>query len=186
MKIQERKLRGIFEIISSPHTDERGYMARLFDDEIFKKAGLNTYWAQESCSYTKNKYTIRGLHASLPPSSEGKTITAISGKVLWVVVDVRKNSKTFGQWDSMILSEELHNTLYAQRGFAHGCLSLTDNCNLLLRADNYFSDKHGTGIIWNDKDLNIDWQLNDIVPIISERDRQYQPFSKFKEKYGGV
>ena len=186
MKIIERKLKGIFEITPYPHIDERGYMVRLFDDKIFKNAGLNTKWVQESRSHTKKKYTIRGLHVSLPPSLEGKTITAIRGKVLWVVLDVRKNSKTFGQWDSIILSEELNNTLYAQRGFAHGCLSLSDNCDLLLRADNYFSDKRATGIVWNDKDLNINWKLNGIDPIISERDNQHQTFSKFKEKYGGV
>ncbi len=186
MEIQERKLKGIFEIIPSPYTDERGHMARLLDNEIFEKAGLNIKWVQESCSYTKKRHTIRGLHVSLPPSLEGKTITAISGKVLWVVVDIRKSSKTFGQWDSIILSNELVNTLYASRGFAHGCLSLTDNCNLLLRADSYFSDKHGTGIIWNDKELSIDWPLNGASPIISERDSRHQSFSEFKKKYGGV
>ncbi len=186
MKIIERKLKGIFEITSSPHIDERGYLVRLSDDEIFKNAGLNTKWVQESCSYTNKKYTIRGLHVSLPPSLEGKTITAIKGKVMWVVLDVRKDSETFGQWDSIILSEELNNTLCAQSGFAHGCLSLKDNCYLLLRADSYFSEEHGTGIAWNDKNLNIDWKLNGIVPIISERDKQYQTFSKFKERYGGV
>lgn len=186
MEIRELKLKGIYEIISMPRIDERGYMVRLYDDKIFENVGFNTKWIQESRSYTKKKYTIRGLHVSLPPSLEGKTISIISGKVLWVVVDIRRNSNTFGQWASIILSDELMNTLYASRGFAHGCLSLTDNCDLLLRADNYYSDANGTGIHWNDKELNIDWSLNGIVPIISERDRNYKTFSEFKEKYGGV
>ncbi len=187
MKIQERNLKGIFEIIAPPFTDHRGYMARLFDDKIFADAGLNIKWVQESRSHTVKKNTVRGLHVSLPPSLEGKTITAIKGKVLWVVVDMRKGSETFEKWDSIVLSDELNNTLYAQRGFAHGCLSLTDNCDLLLRADNYFSDKHGTGIVWNDKELNIDWRVDDALPVIvSERDSQHPTFKEFKEKYGGV
>lgn len=186
MKIRETKLKGVFEIVLSKHVDKRGYMARLFDDQIFKDAGLNTRWVQENRSHTEKKHTIRGLHVSLPPSLEGKTVTAIRGKVLWVVVDVRRDSSTFGQWDSFVLADELNNTLYVERGFAHGCLSLSDNCDLFLRADEYFSDKHGTGIVWNDKDLNIEWRLDGIVPIISERDGQHQTFREFKEKYGGV
>ena len=85
-----------------------------------------------------------------------------------------------------MLSGETHNTICAGRGFAHGCVSLSDNCSLLLRADAYFSDTHGTGIAWNDKELAIDWQLNGVEPIISEKDNNNPPFSEFKGKYGGV
>jgi len=186
MEIREKTIEGFFEIIPSPIEDDRGYMARWFDDKIFEQAGLNNEWVQESCSYTKKKNIIRGLHVSLPPALEGKTITALTGNVLWVVVDVRKNSTTFGQWESTVLSGETHNTICAGRGFAHGCVSLTDNCSLLLRADTYFSDTHGTGIVWNDKELAIDWELNAVEPIICKRDKKNPSFSEFRAKYGGV
>lgn len=186
MTIKPRKLKGIFEIIPSPHRDTRGYMVRLFDAEIFRQAGLETTWVQESRSHTRRKHTLRGLHVSLPPALEGKTITAIHGEVLWVVVDVRRGSETFGQWDAVVLSAERNNTLYAERGFAHGCLSLTDECDLLLRADTPFSEQHGTGIVWSDEELSIDWRLAGEEPFVSERDRQYPTFKQFKEQYGGV
>lgn len=186
MEIEERKLKGIYAITATPFTDNRGYMVRLFDDEIFRSRNLNTHWAQESRSHTMKKNTIRGLHVSLPPSLEGKTITAVRGEVLWVVVDIRRDSKTFGEWDSVVLSGKLNNTLYAEKGFAHGCRSLCDNCDLLLRADIPYSDKHGTGILWNDQYLKIDWQLNDEKPLVSEKDRNYPVFAEFKKTFGGV
>jgi dTDP-4-dehydrorhamnose 3,5-epimerase len=185
MKINQRKLDGVYEIISYPINDERGSFSRLFDDQIASKASLNTQWNQESISFTIRKNTIRGLHASLPPSLEGKTITAIKGEIQWVVVDIRKKSSTFGEWDSIILSEQNHKTLYVQQGFAHGCLSLSDGCTLLLRADNFYSEVNGTGIFWDDKDLGVEWEL-DGPPIISERDRQYRSFSQFRQEIGGV
>lgn len=186
MRIEPRRLKGIFEITPSPHLDARGYMVRLFDSEIFRQAGLETTWVQESRSHTRWKHTLRGLHVSLPPVLEGKTITAIHGEVLWVVVDMRRGSETFGQWDAVVLSSERHNTLCAQRGFAHGCLSLTDECDLFLRADTSFSEQHGTGILWNDEELGIDWGLDGVEPLVSERDRLYPTFKKFRERYGGV
>lgn len=186
MRIEPRKLKGIFEITPAPHRDVRGYMVRLFDADIFRQAGLETIWVQESRSHTRRKHTLRGLHVSLPPALEGKTITAMHGQVFWVVVDVRRGSETFGQWDGVVLSAERHNTLCAQRGFAHGCLSLTDECDLLLRADTSFVEQNGTGIIWDDPELGIDWGLNGVEPLVSERDRRYPGFKQFKERYGGV
>lgn len=186
MKKINKKLDGFIEIIPEPYMDERGFLARLYDEEIFKGFDINTKWVQESHSHTYKKYTLRGLHAQLPPFSEGKLIRAIKGKMLWVVVDLRKNSETFGQWDSILLSGEVKNIIYIKRGFAHGCMSLSDNCDLVIKSDNYFSPNHGSGIIWNDMDLNIDWNLKGNTPFISKRDRDYPTFKNFKEKYGGL
>ena len=185
MKIIKKKLSGIYEIISEPIIDNRGYLSRLFDENIASEFGLNIHWCQESISYTIKKNTIRGLHVSLPPSIEGKTITAISGVMQWVVVDLRKNSENFGNWDSIIISQQSQNTLFVERGFAHGCLSLSDDCTLLIRADNYFHPDHGTGVFWGDDDLGIDWALKG-DPIISDRDHHYGSFKQFKEEIGGV
>ena len=186
MEITERKLKGVFEILRTPFIDNRGFLVRTVDCEAFEKAEINSKWVQESHSHTEKKYTLRGLHVSLPPFVEGKLITPIRGEMLWVAVDLRKNSETFGQWDSIVLSDSVYNSLYVQRGFAHGCMSLSDNCDLVIKSDNYFSEDHGTGIIWNDKELNIDWQIIDIIPFMSERDSQYQTFEEFRKSYGGI
>ncbi len=186
MRIEPKKCEGLLEIVAEPWPDARGYFKRLYDQEFFRRAGLNTEWAQESQSYTARRHTLRGLHVSLPPSLEGKTITAVRGAVLWVSIDVRRNSKTFGQWDRVVIAADRHNTLYAPRGFGHGCVSLTDDCDLLLRADTAYSEQHGTGIAWNDPDLGIDWDLGGAEPHISDRDRAYPTFKAFLENYGGV
>jgi dTDP-4-dehydrorhamnose 3,5-epimerase len=179
-------LDGLYRIEHESMADNRGAFSRLFDVDAFIAAGLNTTWLQESRSYTERRHTVRGLHASLPPAVEGKTITAIHGEVLWVSVDIRRGSETFGQWASVRLSGDDYVTLYAARGFAHGCVSLTDGCDLLLRADTRYSEQHGTGIAWNDPELAIDWQIGTIEPIISERDGDYKSFEHFRATIGGV
>jgi len=172
-------------ITAEPHNDDRGYMRRLFDDALMEKAGLKMHCVQVSHSYVKKKYTVKGFHVALPPELEGKTVTVVRGKVMWVCIDVRKDSESFGQWESFELSGELNNSLYAPPGIAHGSITLTDDCQLVLRADNYFHQ--GTGIVWNDPDLNIDWPEKDPKKvIIRERDTKYPTFKEFKEKYGGV
>jgi dTDP-4-dehydrorhamnose 3,5-epimerase len=186
MHIEPLTLSGLVLVTPEPRPDNRGSFTRLFDVDAFAAAGLNTTWLQESRSYTARRHTVRGLHASLPPALEGKTITAVRGEVLWVSVDIRRGSATFGRWQSVRLSGSIYSTLYAARGFAHGCVSLTDGCDLLLRADTRYSDQHGTGIAWDDPQLAIDWQLAGATPIISDRDRQYPSFKHFADTVGGV
>ena len=185
MAVTKKKLAGVFEVAGEPRLDERGYLVRLFDERLLAPFGVNLHWLQESFVHTVRRHTLRGLHVSLPPAEEGKMITAIKGEVLWVVVDLRKASPTFGKWDRAALSGDRHNVLIAGRGFAHGCLSLTDNCDLLVKADNYFSEAHATGIIWNDLELQIDWGLGSALPVISPRDQSYQTFKEFLAQYGG-
>lgn len=186
MEIRRTKLDGFIEILSEPTVDNRGFFVRLYDEKIFRDLGLNTNWVQCSHSHTNKKYTVRGLHVSLPPSVEGKIVTAVKGKMLWVAVDVRKNSKTFGQWDSVVLSGKTQNSIYAEKGFAHGCVSLSDDCDLVIQTSTYFVPSQGTGLRWDDPELNIDWNLDGNVPFLNERDRNYQTFTEFKEKYSGV
>lgn len=186
MLIEPMEITGLFMITPEPCMDNRGYMARLLDDREIAAAGLNTRWAQESRSYTRVRNTVRGLFVSLPPATEGKTITAFRGRMFWVSVDVRAGSPTFGKWASATLCGELGNTLYAAPGFAHGCLSLTDDCDLLLRSDNYFSPEHGAGILWSDPELGIRWPLCGPNPVISERDAAYPTFAEFRRLHGGI
>lgn len=185
VEISKKKVEGLAELTPEVYADDRGFLARIYDKRFFKELGLPTEWAEESHHHTAKKHILRGLYVQRAPFSEGKLLRVIKGEMLWVSVDVRKESKTFGVWDSVILSEKNKNMLCAPRGLAHGCISLSDNVDLLIKSDNYFSAEHGIGIIWNDKDLNIDWKLGGAVPFISERDRGYQTFLEFKNK-GGV
>ena len=185
MKIKERRLRGVFEIVSSPHVDFRGFLARTYEQEMLKALGVDWECVEESLSHTNLVRTVRGLHVQLPPFSEGKLISIIRGKMRWVVVDLRRGSETFGQWDSVLLCDTQYNALYVERGFAHGCLSLSDDCDLILKADQKFASDHGAGIIWNDATLGIDWELGNASPLISERDSNYPSFESFLKTYLG-
>jgi len=185
MSVLPTKLKGVFEIEVEAFSDHRGYLARVYDKSILESLEPYMEWVQESIQSAYKKNTLRGLHISLPPFEEGKVITATRGEVIWVVVDVRKESPTFGKWDALTLSAERHNILYVKRGFAHGSLSLTDNCQLFIKASNFYSYEYSTGIIWNDGTLNIDWPLEG-EPIMSEAHARYGTFKAFVEKYGGL
>ena len=183
MKITPKKLEGLFEIIPDVYTDNRGFLARIFEEREFENIGFSGKWTEVSHHHTDKKHILRGLYVQRPPFSEGKLLRVIKGEMLWVSVDVRKGSKTFGLWDSTILSEKEKNVLFTARGFAHGCVSLTDDVDLIIQSDNYFSKDHGAGIVWDDKDLGIDWQLGGATPFISDRDKAYPSFEEFKAKY---
>lgn len=186
MRVEKKKLSGLYEVISEPCIDERGMLVRMYDEKEFKSLSLNTVWVQESYSRTDKKGTLRGIHVQFPPFTEAKLIRMIRGRMLWVVVDLRKNSETFGLWESCELLGAKTSCIYVERGFGHGCVSLSDGCDMVIMSDNYYSNEHGAGITWNDKELNIDWHLEGITPVISENHKSYPPFSEFCEKYGGV
>lgn len=184
MKKISRKFDAVVELIPQINTDERGAMVRLYDDKVFGSLGLNTHWVQTSYSYTAKPYTIRGLHIQTPPFTEAKLLRLVHGELLWLVIDLRKDSKTLGQWDAVRLSGKVQNSLYVPRGFGHGCMSLTNECHLVIQTDNYFSAEHGEGIVWNDRDLNIEWPLDGQTPIISQRDANYLTFKQYCKKMG--
>ena len=185
-KVRRTKLAGVLEITPEKLGDHRGSLTRLYDRRVFEclNADLNT--AQENIFYTRKKNTMRGLHFSLPPWQESKMITAIRGVTQWVSVDLRKSSPTFGAWESVILLGVAHNSLIAGAGFAHGCLSLTDDCELLVKADQFFENVNSDGIIWDDPTLKVKWELKPgYLLVISEEHCKYPTFEEFLEKHGG-
>jgi len=184
MEIKERKLKGAFEIILAPHTDERGFFMRTSDDKIFNEAGLKFNWVQESHSRTLKKGTIRGLHFQLPPFAETKLIRCLRGKILDVFVDLRKDSPTFGKWDSIELTDDNYMMVLVPRGFAHGFCTLTDDCDVVYKVDNYYSPKHECGIIWNDKNLKIEWYIEN--PNLSEKDKKNMTLDNFIKDFKAI
>ena len=183
MLIKERKLRGVFEIQLEPHEDDRGFFMRVYDDEIFEEHRIHRNWVQESHSLSIEKGVIRGMHFQFPPHAETKLVRVISGEVYDVFVDLRKGSQTFGKWDSITLSAENKKMIYIPRGFAHGFCTLTKNCEVTYKVDNYYAPDSEGSIRWNDPDLAIDWPVNN--PILSEKDAKAKSFREFIEKYGG-
>jgi len=184
MEFIEKKLKGAFEIKLKPLGDERGFFMRTYDELLFSEAGLNNKWVQENHSRSTRKGIIRGFHLQLPPFSETKLIRAIKGEAVDVFVDLRKNSPTFGAWDSILISDKLYNYALVPRGFGHAICTLTEVCEVVYKVDNYYSPTNEVGIIWNDLDLDISWPTKE--PFLSEKDKNNLTMQDFVNKYEGI
>jgi len=182
--IKERKFKGVFEIQLDPYEDERGFFMRVYDTQLFEKYKIHKNWVQENHSLSVEKGVIRGMHFQFPPHSEAKLTRVINGKIYDVFIDLRKGSLTFGQWDSIKLSAENKKMIYIPRGVAHGFCTLTENCEILYKMDNYYTPNSEGSIRWNDPDLGIDWPASN--PILSEKDLKAKSFREFIGRYGGL
>jgi dTDP-4-dehydrorhamnose 3,5-epimerase len=175
MKIKPLKLAGTFEITLNRIGDERGYFMETFSEKVFAEHGIETDWVQENQSFSARKGIIRGLHFQIPPMAQAKLVRVVQGKILDIFVDLRKDSATFGQSDSVHLSAENCKAVFIPHGFAHGFATLSENVIVQYKVDNYYSREHDKGIRWNDADLKIDWQITE--PILSDKDKNL-PFLK--------
>ncbi len=184
MIIKERRIKGVFEIQLDSHEDERGFFMRVYDDTIFKKYKIHKKWVQGNHSLSVEKDVIRGMHFQLPPYSEAKLIRVINGKIYDTFIDLRKCSPTFGQWDSINLSADNKKMIYIPRGLAHGFCTLTKNCEILYKMDNYYTPDSESSIRWDDPEVGIDWPVSN--PIISEKDLKAKSFREFVDRYGGL
>lgn len=170
MKIIETKLKGCYIIQPQVFLDKRGYFIESFNKKRFVEAtGFDIDFIQDNESQS-SKGVLRGLHYQLGDSAQAKLVRVVKGKVLDVVVDLRPNSNTFGEHVTIILSEENKTQFFIPRGFAHGFLVLEEDTIFSYKCDNYYKKDAEAGIIFNDKDLNINWQypLEDLI--ISEKD----------------
>ncbi|HUX57540.1 MAG TPA: dTDP-4-dehydrorhamnose 3,5-epimerase [Bacteroidales bacterium] len=184
MIANEKGIKGIYEIILKPIIDNRGFFMRTFDEELFKQFGIPSNWVQENHSKNLLKNTVRGLHFILPPYTDSKLIRCIRGHVFDVFVDLRKGSSSFGKWESVELKDDDYKWLFLPKGIAHGFCTLEDNTELLYKHDTYYQKEYDRGIVWNDKDLNIEWPVKN--PIISEKDSNLMSYQKFLKDVGGL
>ena len=180
MKVTETNLQGCFIIEPSVFGDDRGYFFESFNKEKFKKlTGKEIEFVQDNEAYS-NKGILRGLHFQKREFAQAKLVRVVKGKVLDVVVDVRPNSKTYGEVFSCVLSEENKKQLFVPRGFAHGYSVLEDNTVFVYKCDNFYEPKSEGGIIYNDQTLNIDWMLLEDEIILSDKDRVLKPFKELE------
>lgn len=141
-------------------------------------AGISAPFVQDNQSFSK-KGVLRGLHFQKAPYAQGKLISVIFGKVLDVVVDIRKSSPTFGKYFKCVLDDEKHNMLYVPEGMAHGFLALEDSL-FVYKCTSFYHKESEAGIVWNDDELAIDWGVSD--PILSEKDAVLPSFHQVMEK----
>ena len=184
MIIESIRLGDVKVIKLNCHDDHRGYFMRTFDRHFFIENKISHDFVQCNESFSKKKHTIRGLHYQLHPNSETKVVSVSQGSILDVFVDLRKGSKTFGRWDSVRLSALNRKVLCVPKGFAHGFCTLTDNCKVHYLVDSMYNSESEGGILWNDKDLGINWPTTN--PIISEKDKSLMTLSTFMKESIGI
>jgi len=168
MKIIDQQLNGVLLFEPTVFGDERGYFFESFRIDWFQTAELNINFVQDNESLSA-KNILRGLHFQAPPYEQGKLVRVTAGAVLDVIVDIRKKSPTYGQHYKAILSEENKRVLWVPPGFAHGFLSLKDGTRFLYKCTNYYNQSSEGSLLWNDPDLNINWNVD--TPLLSEKDQ---------------
>ena len=150
--------------------DERGFFMETYRREDFENAGIKGEFIQDN--HSKSKYgVLRGLHFQKNPYAQAKIVRCIRGVIFDVAVDLRKDSVTFGKWIGIILSEFNKYQLYVPRGFAHGFCVLSEEAEVVYKVDNKYAPDHEAGMIWNDKDIGIEWPISE--PILSEKDTKW-------------
>lgn len=162
---------GVFMIETERHEDARGWFSRTFCAEEFSDMGMVTDFVQCSSSYNEMRGTLRGLHYQTVPYAEAKLVRCIRGALFDVVVDIRPESATFGQWIAAELTSAEGTMLYIPEGCAHGFQTLAANTEIFYQISAPYRAEHSCGIRWNDPSLDIDWPLAN--PIISERDSEF-------------
>lgn len=161
--------------------DHRGLFEETYSNRDFKEAGIDFDFIQDNQSLSSQAGVLRGLHFQRGKASQTKLIRVVTGAVLDVIVDVRKGSPTYKQWEGYIISENNHRQLLVPKGFAHGFVTLTNNVNFLYKCDNYYNAKADGGFSFKTPELGINWPINFNKAIISEKDANQPTFTEFEK-----
>jgi dTDP-4-dehydrorhamnose 3,5-epimerase len=180
MKINQTFIEDLIIIEPQLFEDKRGFFYESYNKNNLDKI-VNINFVQDNESKS-NKGVIRGLHFQKPPYAQSKLVRCVSGKILDVVVDLRKKSKTYGKFFSIELSSENYLQLLVPKGFAHGFQVLSETAIVNYKVDNFYNPKSDSGIIWSDKDLLIEWKL-DLKQIISKKDLKLESFKNLKSPF---
>ena len=180
MKINNTFIKDLLIIEPQLFKDDRGFFYESYNKNNLDKV-INIVFVQDNESKS-NKGVIRGLHFQAPPFEQTKLVRCVSGNILDVAVDIRKNSKTYGKSFSVELSSENNKQLLVPKGFAHGFQVLSETAIVNYKVDGFYNPDSDSGLIWNDKDLSIDWNL-DLKPILSKKDLKLISFKDLKSPF---
>ena len=180
MEIIKTKIDGLLIIKPDVFGDDRGYFFESYNQDKFIKAGLDMAFRQDNESKSK-RGVLRGLHFQAPPHAQGKLVRVMKGAVIDVAVDIRRNSPTYGQWESIVLTGDNKLIFWVPEGFAHGFVCLEDDTVFFYKCTDVYNKQAEGSIIWNDPDLRIDWGIAD--PLVSEKDAAAPLFRDFTSPF---
>lgn len=165
---EKTTLEGVYIITPDVYGDNRGWFCETYSSKNFEEIGIDTVFVQDNQSYSKGKNTIRGLHFQIAPHAQTKLLRCTRGKILDVVVDIRKGSPHYREWLSVELSSENKKMIYIPKGFAHGFLTLSEDVEVQYKVDRHYSPAHDRSLLYNDPSIGIRWGIEN--PILSEKD----------------
>ena len=174
-EFQKTSIEGVYVITPKVYGDKRGYFFESYNKKDFLNAGININFVQDNESKS-HRGVLRGLHFQ-KKYPQSKLVRVVKGEVFDVAVDLRKDSKTFGKYESVILSEENQKQFLIPKGFAHGFLVLSDEAKFVYKCDDFYHPEDEGGIIYNDPDININWPFLDNIEL-SEKDKKHPSFKE--------
>jgi dTDP-4-dehydrorhamnose 3,5-epimerase len=175
MKKKETRLAGVLLLEPRVFGDDRGFFLESYNQRTFAELGIREQFVQDNHSYSARN-VIRGLHYQIR-QAQGKLVRVVAGEILDVALDLRRSSPTFGKWESFRLSGENKWILWIPAGLAHGFRVVSETAHVLYKTTDIYAPEQERTIVWNDPQLNIDWQL-DGEPVISAKDRRGLPFQQ--------
>lgn len=173
IKVTNCEIEGLCVIEPTVFQDERGYFMETYNQNDFKEAGLDMVFVQDNQSMS-TKGVLRGLHFQ-KQNPQGKLVRVVKGSVFDVAVDLRSNSKTFGKWFGVELTEENKKQFYIPQGFAHGFLVLSEVAEFTYKCTDFYHPEDEGGLLWSDAEIGIQWPITkDMELIISEKDQKWK------------
>ncbi|MCK1466620.1 MULTISPECIES: dTDP-4-dehydrorhamnose 3,5-epimerase [unclassified Bradyrhizobium] len=171
MKIERLSIPDVLLVTPLWHTDERGSFSETFRADLLAAHGVDVAFVQDNHVLSKSRGVVRGLHYQLAPRAQGKLVRCSKGAILDVAVDLREASPTYAKHVAIELSEANWQQLWVPPGFAHGYVTLDDNCEVIYKTTDYYSPGHERGIVWDDPALQIDWRIPPTGATLSDKDR---------------
>lgn len=168
MDVTRTRIPGVLLIKPKMLGDARGHFCEIYNRRVFAEHGLDIDFVQDNQAFSVQAGVLRGLHFQTPPMAQTKLVRVARGAVFDVVVDLRTDSPTFGQWEGFVLSGETSLQVLIPKGLAHGYMTLEPNTLFLYKVDQFYSPPHDGGIFWNDPELDVVWP--DLPPLLSEKD----------------
>jgi dTDP-4-dehydrorhamnose 3,5-epimerase len=170
MRVTELELSGVKILEPRYFEDFRGYYCETYSSRTSLEIGIDTVFKQDNHSLSLRKNTLRGIHFQLNPKAQIKLVRCVRGQVMDYVVDLRRDSPSFKKWARVELSEGNRKQIWIPAGFGHGFITLTDNCEVLYKVDEWYYPVYDRAIAWVDPEIAIDWGVS--APIISEKDKK--------------
>lgn len=183
MKILSTKLLDVKIIETDVYGDNRGFFTESYSKAKLEQAGIDIEFIQDNHSLSVEAGVLRGMHFQTPGKCQTKLVRVTTGAIYDVLVDLRLGSPTYGEWEGYILSESNHRQLLVPKGFAHGFITLTANCNVQYKVDEYYSQEHDGGIAFDDPAIGIIWPVAKERMILSEKDMHHPTLTEFENPF---